>query len=172
MRLDDGEPFLRGARVRIFLISFSLLFFELLCIRWIPAYVRYLSYFTNFILLASFLGMGLGLLAARRARFRFPSFSVMVLLLTAVVAVNRFELNISSTDVLYFGSGTTGFARAESFILLPLIILTGLTLSPGMNAAWPWLLDLTGGRQSARSIHFICAMALAAFIVVPFAAGS
>ena len=35
------------------------------------------------------------------------------------------------------------------------MILTGLALSPGMNAAWPWLLDLFGGRQSARSIHFI-----------------
>ena len=108
-------------RLRIFLLSFALLFFELLCIRWIPAYVRYLSYFTNFILLASFLGMGLGILAARRPEFRFPSFGVMVLVLTAVVAINRFELNISSTDVLYFGSGTHGWARAESFILLPLI---------------------------------------------------
>ena len=106
---------------RIFVLSFTLLFFELLCIRWIPAYVRYLSYFTNFILLASFLGIGLGILAARRTTFRFPSFPVMLLALTAVVAVNRFELNISSTDVLYFGSGTTGWARAESFILLPLI---------------------------------------------------
>jgi SAM-dependent methyltransferase len=112
---------INGVRLRIFLVSFTLLFFELLCIRWIPAYVRYLSYFTNFILLASFLGMGLGILAARRATFRFPPFPLMVLLLTAVVAVNRFELNISSTDVLYFGSGTHGFAPAESFILLPLI---------------------------------------------------
>jgi SAM-dependent methyltransferase len=119
----SGSRLLPGhsVRLRIFLVSFTLLFFELLCIRWIPAYVRYLSYFTNFILLASFLGMGLGLLAARRATFRFPSFPLMVLLLTAVVAVNRFELNISTTDVLYFGSGTHGFAQAESFILLPLI---------------------------------------------------
>ena len=52
------------------------------------------------------------------------------------------------------------------FIALPVAILTGLTMSPGMDAAWPWLLDLSGGRQSARSIHFICAMALAAFIIV------
>src|SRR5438067_8741326 len=118
---NAGALLISGVRLRIFLVSFTLLFFELLCIRWIPAYVRYLSYFTNFILLASFLGMGLGILAARRAAFRFPPFPLMVLLLTAVVAVNRFELNISSTDVLYFGSGTHGVARAESFILLPLI---------------------------------------------------
>lgn len=51
------------------------------------------------------------------------------------------------------------------FVLIPLLILTGLTLSPGMNAAWPWLLDLFGGRQSARSIHFICFALLTLFVV-------
>lgn len=52
------------------------------------------------------------------------------------------------------------------FLLLPLMLVTGLTMSPAMDAAWPWLLYLFGGRQSARSIHFICAMALLAFIIV------
>jgi Ni/Fe-hydrogenase b-type cytochrome subunit len=52
------------------------------------------------------------------------------------------------------------------FILLPLMVLTGLAMSPAMAAAWPWLLDIFGGRQSARSVHFICAMALLAFILV------
>jgi Ni/Fe-hydrogenase b-type cytochrome subunit len=52
------------------------------------------------------------------------------------------------------------------FGLLPIMVLTGLTMSPNMDAAWPWLLDLFGGRQSARSIHFICASLLVAFIVV------
>lgn len=52
------------------------------------------------------------------------------------------------------------------FILLPTIILTGLTMSPAMDAAWPWLLDLFGGRQSARSIHFIVAGLLVAFFLV------
>jgi Ni/Fe-hydrogenase b-type cytochrome subunit len=55
---------------------------------------------------------------------------------------------------------------AVIFLLLPLMLLTGLAMSPAMDAAWPWLLDLFAGRQSARSIHFICAMALLAFIVV------
>ena len=52
------------------------------------------------------------------------------------------------------------------FVALPLMIATGLTMSPGMNAAWPWLLDVFGGRQSARSIHFITASALVAFFLV------
>src|SRR5947209_746393 len=38
----EEQPWITGARTRIFLFSFTLLFFELLCIRWIPAYVRYL----------------------------------------------------------------------------------------------------------------------------------
>ena len=52
------------------------------------------------------------------------------------------------------------------FLALPLVILTGLALSPGMDAAWPWLLDLFGGRQSARSLHFIAMVAISGFIVL------
>jgi len=52
------------------------------------------------------------------------------------------------------------------FGALPLAALTGMTMSPGLNAAWPWLLDLFGGRQSARSLHFIAASVIAAFILV------
>ena len=51
-------------------------------------------------------------------------------------------------------------------VLIPLQILTGLAMSPSMDAAWPWLIDVFGGRQSARSIHFICAMLLVLFFLV------
>jgi thiosulfate reductase cytochrome b subunit len=56
------------------------------------------------------------------------------------------------------------------FVLLPGIVLTGLTMSPYMDAAWPWLLTLFGGRQTARSIHFILATGFAGFIFVHLAA--
>jgi len=52
------------------------------------------------------------------------------------------------------------------FILLPLIIFTGLTLSPAMASSWGWLLDLFGGRQSARSLHFLAAAGLVGFALV------
>lgn len=52
------------------------------------------------------------------------------------------------------------------FGLLPLMILTGLAMAPGIDAAWPLLVDLFGGRQSARSIHFIAAFGLVAFFVI------
>jgi thiosulfate reductase cytochrome b subunit len=55
------------------------------------------------------------------------------------------------------------------FLLLPAMVLTGLTMSPGMDAALPWLVDLFGGRQSARTIHFISASLIVAFILVHLA---
>ncbi|MEP2736117.1 MAG: cytochrome b/b6 domain-containing protein [Erythrobacter sp.] len=51
-------------------------------------------------------------------------------------------------------------------IMLPLMIVTGLAISPGFEPAAPWLVDLLGGRQSARSIHFITAFSLLAFFIV------
>src|SRR5215813_14042429 len=71
--------FITNHRVRIFLLAFSMLFFELLCIRWITSYVRFLSYFNNFVLFASFLGIGLGILTARRKFLCFPPFPLMLL---------------------------------------------------------------------------------------------
>ncbi|TWC77377.1 thiosulfate reductase cytochrome b subunit [Rhizobium sp. SJZ105] len=51
-------------------------------------------------------------------------------------------------------------------VLLPLMVLTGLTMSPGVDAALPSLVDIFGGRQSARTIHFITASALVIFVIV------
>jgi thiosulfate reductase cytochrome b subunit len=46
------------------------------------------------------------------------------------------------------------------------MLLSGLGMSPGMDAAFPWLLDVMGGRQSARTIHFISASLIVLFFVV------
>ncbi len=62
--------------------------------------------------------------------------------------------------VAYFGVFVVAF---------PLIILTGLTMSPGMDAAWPWLLDLFGGRQTARTIHFFAMLSFVLFFIVHIA---
>ncbi len=51
-------------------------------------------------------------------------------------------------------------------VLLPLLLFTGLAISPGFQAAAPWLLEVLGGRQSARSLHFIAAFAVAGFFVI------
>ncbi|WP_128513915.1 cytochrome b/b6 domain-containing protein [Tabrizicola thermarum] len=55
------------------------------------------------------------------------------------------------------------------FVALPLMILTGLSMSPGFNAAAPWLPDLFQGRQTARTIHFLTMVALVGFFAVHMA---
>ena len=115
------QGFITDKRARTFLVSFAMLFFELLCIRWIPSYVRYLSYFNNFLLLASFLGIGLGMLSARRERFWFPPFPVLLALLVVIIAKTKFQLLIGSTQVLYFGMADQQSIPAENFLVLPLI---------------------------------------------------
>lgn len=55
------------------------------------------------------------------------------------------------------------------FVVLPLIIATGLAMSPTMNAAVPFLADMFGGRQTARTIHFGMMLLLVAFFVVHIA---
>jgi thiosulfate reductase cytochrome b subunit len=55
------------------------------------------------------------------------------------------------------------------FVALPLMILTGLSMSPGFNAAAPWLLDLFQGRQTARTIHFLTMLALIGFFAIHMA---
>ena len=52
------------------------------------------------------------------------------------------------------------------FGLGPLIVLTGLSMSPTIDAGFPFLLDLFGGRQSARTIHFLACFTFIGFIVV------
>lgn len=51
-------------------------------------------------------------------------------------------------------------------VLLPMMVLTGLAISPGFEPAAPWLVDLLGGRQSARSLHFIAAWGTFGFFVI------
>src|SRR4029077_18098350 len=116
----------RGARV--FLASFLVLFMEVALIRWMPAYIRLLAYFSNFILLAAFLGIGVGCLIAGRsaARARLLVAWLPALLFALVFAVDRLRLEIAvpSTSTIYFSSGTTSpVVPVESTWLLPIIFV-------------------------------------------------
>ena len=55
------------------------------------------------------------------------------------------------------------------FVYVPFMIATGIAQSPGFTAAMPWLLDMFGGRQSARTLHTIGTVALVFFVVVHIA---
>ncbi len=52
------------------------------------------------------------------------------------------------------------------FVLGPLVVLTGMTMSPQLDSAFPWLLTVFGGRQTARTIHFLCAFSFVGFFLI------
>src|ERR1700752_4676883 len=112
---------------RIFLASFLVLFLEVALIRWMPAYIRLLAYFSNFILLASFLGIGVGCLlagdgAGRSRRNLFPLFPWLLFGLIFAVDHVRLEVRVPSTSTIYFSSGTaSAVVPLESTLLLPLL---------------------------------------------------
>lgn len=122
-----GRPKIRR---QLFLTSFLILFFELACIRYIPAHVRYLSFFMNFVLLAVFLGIGIGILMGKRPRLWLPPFPILWFVLLFLVTIFRFQLQIPSTEVLYFGAYET-MSGAENFLVLPLMFaLVAITITP------------------------------------------
>ena len=84
----------RRSGFELLLISLLILFLELACIRWFPAHVLYLTFFTNVVLLASFLGMSVGCLAAGRNR-NFLTWTPLVLV-TALATAQAVEISSSS----------------------------------------------------------------------------
>ena len=109
---------------RTFLASFLVLFLEIALIRWMPAYIRLLSYFSNFILLASFLGIGLGcLLAPSRVRL-FGWFPLLQAIVIGAVNYFRLEVSVAQSGSIYFSSGTSAkVVVVESTMLLPLLFV-------------------------------------------------
>src|SRR5262245_11341515 len=109
----------------LFLSSFLVLFLEIALIRWMPAYIRLLAYFSNFILLATFLGGGLGCLLASRRRSLLAWFPLVQLLVVVAVDWLRLEgaVPVSSTNI-YFTSGTAApVTSVESTMLLPVLFV-------------------------------------------------
>ncbi|HEY7288173.1 MAG TPA: methyltransferase domain-containing protein [Vicinamibacterales bacterium] len=108
----------------LFVSSFLVLFLEIALIRWMPAYIRLLAYFSNFILLATFLGAGLGCLLAARRRNLFVWFPLVQLLVVVAVDRLRLEVAVPSTSSIYFSSGTAGpVVAVESTLLLPVLFV-------------------------------------------------
>lgn len=86
-RLSDG--------FELILVSLVILFLELACIRWFPAHVLYLTFFTNIVLLASFLGMSVGCLAASRSR----NYIAWTPLLLAIALATAHAVEISTKSL-------------------------------------------------------------------------
>lgn len=106
-------------RGRLFLLSFLLLFLELALIRWTGSNVVYLSYFSNFVLLGSFLGIGVGFLRARAKPGLFPWVPMALAFFIAFIRIFPVEIDRSGSELIYFGS----FERTglPMWVTLPLI---------------------------------------------------
>lgn len=91
-------------RVHLVLLSALMLFVELALIRWTGSRVVYLSYFSNFVLLGSFLGIGIGFLRAR-ARIDLSAYALVALaVLVGLVFIMRIEVDRTGGQLIYFGT--------------------------------------------------------------------
>ena len=107
--------------LRLVLLSALMLFVELALIRWTGSNVVYLSYFSNFVLLGSFLGIGIGFLRGRAKTNLFPYAPVALALLVGFVLIFPVRIDRSGSDLIYFGHfGATGL---PTWVTLPLIFV-------------------------------------------------
>ncbi|TMR88493.1 spermidine synthase [Nonomuraea basaltis] len=118
--VDDGEKaHWLAVRPRLILASAFMLFLELALIRWTGSNIVHLSYFTNFVLLGSFLGIGLGFLRVGRSR-RQPYYSPVVLaVLVVVVLTFPVTVDRNTEGVLYWTSLST--SGPPAWLILPVI---------------------------------------------------
>jgi SAM-dependent methyltransferase len=123
-----AQPTPTADRRRLVLLSFLMLFVELALIRWLGANIIYLSFFSNLVLLGSFLGIGLGFLSADRGKQWSRYFPWTLFLLVAVVTAFPVEIDRIDPQVLFFGDPQpTGF---PIWVIIPLVFgLVVMTLA-------------------------------------------
>lgn len=115
-------------RLSLFLVSATILFVELLLIRWIPANVVYVGFFNNFILLASFLGIGLGILMGRRRRGAIVPPSVALLAIVALVRLAKIDVRGSENDP-FLGISARPEIAGDTLVLALLVGLTAAAMA-------------------------------------------
>jgi hypothetical protein len=144
----------RSPALRLFLTATSILFVELLLIRWIPANVIYVGFFRNFLLMASFLGIGLGILWGRDPK-RIPISPFGPLLLSLVLLVTQVQVSIqldSADEIFALGASRgadTNFIVLAILVILTTVIMAGLAvpLGPLLTSMPPlraYTLDILG----------------------------
>lgn len=119
-----------GVRPRLVLASALMLFVELVLIRWTGSNVVHLSYFSNFVLLGSFLGIGLGFLRSSRARI--PPFYSPIVLAALVLFIETNPVTVDrgqDATVIYFTSlSTTG---PPTWVVLPIVFAAAAVIMAG-----------------------------------------
>src|SRR5438552_4072412 len=145
---------------RLVLLSFLMLFVELALIRWTGSNIVYLSYFSNFVLLGSFLGIGLGFLRARARRDLYPWAPVALALLVLFVLVFPVEIRRAGGGVLYYGAlESSGPPRALTLTVIFIAVAATMTfIGEGVAATFVLLLG--------RRVTAVAALALVGVVVM------
>jgi len=118
---DDATPAAETGNValRLVLSAGLMLFVELALIRWLGSNVIHLSYFTNFVLLGSFLGIGAGFLISRKSWSIWPASLPLLTLLTIGVIAFPMSIQREGSDIIYFTS--LQMSGPPAWLALPLI---------------------------------------------------
>jgi SAM-dependent methyltransferase len=156
--------------VQLVLTSATVLYAELLLLRWIPANVVYIGFFSNFILMASFLGIGLGILVGRALHPTVSPFPVLLALVVGVILHEKLELQFKSGNDIFFGLAESHAADAN-FIVLPIVfVLVVVVLSAvalplgGLLRSQPplraYALDIAGSIVGIVAFSVLAALSL------------
>ncbi|MDP8904622.1 MAG: spermidine synthase [Chloroflexota bacterium] len=182
MRRASWPPFLARNDVRLFLTSFAILYVELLLIRWIPSNVRYIGFFSNFLLIASFLGIGLGILLGRRgANPRLSPFAFLFAGVAALIYQVQLNVQVQSTDELFFGLAESTAANIN-FLVLPLAVALvvallaslALPLGPLLKSMRPlkaYAIDIIGSMSGIAGFAILSALGTEPLVWFTVAAG-
>lgn len=110
-----------GDRLRLIALSFVMLFVELALIRWTGSNIVYLAYFSNFVLLGSFLGIGVGFLRARARHDLFRWAPAGLAAFVGFVVAIPVQVDRTGSDLIYFGTfRTTGL---PTWVMLPIVFV-------------------------------------------------
>jgi hypothetical protein len=157
----------------LFLVSWLLLFLELACIRWFPAHVLFLTFFTNTVLLACFVGMSVGLLIARRPGREIARTPVwLAIALAAGLLTNLYSSKLAThldvggqknPEVVFFGTETS--AAHEKKFVVPIEVFGGafflltaaLMVGPGQELGRAF--NRVAGRGTAYSVNLLGSLA-------------
>lgn len=114
---------------QMFILSFTALFLELMVIRWVPSVVRLVAYYANLMLLSSFLGLGVGAMAAGRKWRLFSWFPLLLAgYIGALLLARHLALGTSGTEEMRFGA--RGLQLANFSILFGLFVANALVFVP------------------------------------------
>jgi spermidine synthase len=158
-----------SGRGRLMLLSFLMFFIELALIRWLGSNIIYLSYFSNFVLLGSFLGIGIGFLRADSRSDWFAWAPVILAFLVGFVLISPVTVECAGSQIIYFGCRPSGL---PIWVTLPVIFLavavTMASIAQGVARSFAAFEPLEAYRLDiAGSLAGIVGFSFLSFIYAP-----